>query len=93
MRIEMSPLFRIAQENNQKLINPLVRIFKATDDKISEHYYIPLNPEHTDVKRYERIAVDKKRISHDPKIVFFVSPITPYHKALSPQLHGFEHVY
>jgi hypothetical protein len=94
-RIEVSPLFKISQENNLKYINPLVRIFKASDNMLTEHSFVPLNPEHLNYNRYERQEVKHSNlISELPeaKVVFKISD-APIYQKLSPNLHKFDYVY
>ena len=94
-RIEVSSLFKISQENNQKYINPQFRIFKASDTLITEHNFVPLNPEHLNYNRYQRQQVKNSNlISELPesKVVFMMSD-APIHQKLPPNLHRFDYVY
>jgi hypothetical protein len=91
-RIEISPLFKISQDNNVKYINPLVRIFKATNENVTEHTFVPLNGEHLNHNRYQRHDIDKNKFNPNAQMVLFISPVPIYSK-LSPELHRFDYVY
>ena len=91
-RIEISPLFKLAQNRDSKYINPLVKIFKVNDNNAHEHMFIPINSEHVNRDRYEKHEVNKSNFIPESNVAFLVSP-TPIHKKLSPELHKFDYVF
>ncbi len=90
-RIDVSPLFKIAQNQDLKLTNPLARIFKVNDNTIREQTFIPINLDSINRDRYQRHAVDKNAMLPKGNVIFFTS-VLPYQK-LASELHTFDYVY
>lgn len=90
-RIDVSPLFKIAQNQDLKLTNPLARIFKVNDYGIREQAFIPINLDAVNRDRYQRHLFDKNEMLPSGNMVFF-TPVSPYQK-LASELHKFDYVY
>jgi hypothetical protein len=90
-RIDVSPLFKIAQNQDLKFTNPLARIFKINDDEIREQTFIPINLDNINRDRYQKHAVNKNAILPNGNVVFFTS-VSP-HQKLASELHTFDYVY
>ena len=91
-RIEVSPLFKLAQSHDSKYINPLARIFKVTDSNILEQMLVPINSKHINRDRYERHEFQKSNVLLESGITFLMSPM-PTHQKLAPELYKFDYVY
>lgn len=92
-RIEISPLFKSSQNNRIQHDNPLVKIFKITNDSVRPHMFVPLDVDKIDFNHYKQFNIQKQDMQpHINPTMIMISP-EPVYNQLSPNLHRFQYVY